>query len=81
MFPFDSPENIRKPVNVALERNTSQNVFNYSIDELTEAECLLETSNDTEINWEPNTCEIIEALEEKEKTESEEERKTLPMII
>ena len=39
-----------------------------------EAESLLKTGNDAEINWEANVCDIIEALEEKEKAESEEER-------
>ena len=39
-----------------------------------EAESLLKTSDDAEINWEANACDIIEALEEKEKAESEEER-------
>ena len=41
---------------------------------LIEAESSLETSDDARINWEVNTCDITEALEEKEKTESEEER-------
>ena len=39
-----------------------------------EAESLLKTSDDAEINWEANACDIIEALEEKEKAVSEEER-------
>ena len=39
-----------------------------------EAESLLKTSDDAEINWEANACDIIEALDEKEKAESEEER-------
>ena len=49
-------------------------VLNHSIHELTEAESLLKTSDDAEINWGANTCDIIEALEEKEKAESKEER-------
>ena len=49
-------------------------VPNYSINELIKAESLLKTSDDAEINWEANTCDIIEAFEEKEKAESEEER-------
>ena len=48
-------------------------VPNYSINELIKAESLLKTSDDAEINWEANACDIIEALEEKEKAESEEE--------
>ena len=47
---------------------------NYSINELIKAESLLKTSDDAEINWEANICGIIEALDEKEKAESEEER-------
>ena len=39
-----------------------------------EAECLLKTSDDAEINWKANACDITEALKEKEKAESEEER-------
>ena len=39
-----------------------------------EAESLLKTSDDAEINWEANTCDIVEVLDEKEKAESEEER-------
>ena len=38
------------------------------------AESSLETSADAKLNWEANRYNIIEALEEKEKTESEEER-------
>ena len=49
-------------------------VLNHSIDELIEAESLLKTSDDAEINWEANARDIIEALEEKEKAELEEER-------
>ena len=49
-------------------------VLNYSIYELIKAESLLKTSDDAEINWEANTCDITEALEEKEKAESKEER-------
>ena len=52
----------------------AKKVLNQSIDELIEAESLLKTSDDAEINWETNACDIIEALEEKEKAESEEER-------
>ena len=52
----------------------AKKVLNHSIDELIEAESLLKTSDDAEINWEANACDIIEALEEKEKAESEEER-------
>ena len=48
--------------------------FNHSISELIEAESLLKTSDDAEINWEANACDIIKALEEKEKAELEEER-------
>ena len=40
-----------------------------------EAESLPKTSDDAEINCEANACDIIEALDEKEKSESEEERK------
>ena len=39
-----------------------------------EAESLLKTSHDAEINWEANAWDIVEALEEKEKGQSEEER-------
>ena len=39
-----------------------------------EAESLLKTSDDAKTKWEGNECDIIEALEEKEKAESEEER-------
>ena len=46
-----------------------------------EAESLLKTSDDAKTKWEGNECDIIEALEEKEKAESEEERWMLPMII
>ena len=49
-------------------------VLNHSIYELIEAESLLKTSDDAEINWEANACDIIEALDEKEKAESEEVR-------
>ena len=49
-------------------------VFNYSINELIEAESLLEITDDAKINWEAITFDIIEALEEKEKAESENER-------
>ena len=52
----------------------AKKVLNHSIDELIEAESLLKTSDDAEINWETNACDIIEALGEKEKAESEEER-------
>ena len=52
----------------------AKKVLNHSIDELIEAESLLKTSDDAEINWEANTCDIIEAIEEKEKAKSEEER-------
>ena len=38
------------------------------------AESLLKTIDDVETNWEANACDIIEALEEKEKAESEEEK-------
>ena len=37
-----------------------------------EAESLLKTSDDAKTKWEGNECDIIEALEEKEKAESEE---------
>ena len=53
----------------------AEKVLNHSIYELIEAESLLKTSDDVEINWEANACDIIEALEEKEKAESEEEGK------
>ena len=43
----------------------AEKVLNHSICELIEAESLLKTSDDTEINWEANACDIIEALEEK----------------
>ena len=49
-------------------------VLNHSINELIKAESLLKTSDDAEINWEANTCDIVEVLDEKEKAESEEER-------
>ena len=52
----------------------AKKVLNHSIDELIEAESLLKTSDDAQINWEANAWDIIEALEEKEKAESEEER-------
>ena len=47
-------------------------VLNHSIDELIEVESLLKTSDDAEINWEGNACDIIETLKEKEKTQSGE---------
>ena len=53
-------------------------VLNQSIDELIEAESLLKTSDDPEINWEANTCDIIETLKENEKAESEEEKEDPP---
>ena len=34
----------------------------------------MKTSDDAKINWGANACDIIEALDEKEKAESEEER-------
>ena len=37
-----------------------------------EAESLLKISDDAEINWEANAWDIIEALKEKEKAQSEE---------
>ena len=43
----------------------AKRVLNHSINELIEAESLLKTSDDAEINWEANVCDIIEALEEK----------------
>ena len=49
-------------------------VFNHSIHTFITAESLLKTSADAEINWEANRCNIFEALEEKDKRESEEER-------
>ena len=52
----------------------AKKVLNHSINELIEAESLLKTSDDAEINWKANACDIIKALEEKEKAESEEER-------
>ena len=53
----------------------AKKVLNHSIDELIEAESLPKTSDDAEINCEANACDIIEALDEKEKAESEEARK------
>ena len=41
----------------------AEKVFNHSINELIEAESFLKTSDDAEINWEANACDIIEALE------------------
>ena len=38
------------------------------------AESLPKTSDDAEINWGANACDINEALEQKEKAESEEEK-------
>ena len=52
----------------------AKKVLNHSVDELIQAESLLKTSDDAEIIWEANACDIIEALEEKEKAKSEEER-------
>ena len=52
----------------------AKKVLNHSIDELIKAESLLKTSDDAQINWEANACDIIEALKEKEKAEPEEER-------
>ena len=52
----------------------AKKVLNHSIDELIKAESLLKTSDDAQINWEANACDIIEALKEKEKEEPEEER-------
>ena len=51
----------------------AKKVLNHSVDKLIKAESLLKTSDDAEINWEANAYDIIEALEEKEKAESEEE--------
>ena len=51
----------------------TKKVLNHSIDELIEAESLLKTSDDPKINWETNSCDIIEALE-MEKAESDEEK-------
>ena len=53
----------------------AKKVVNHLIDELIKAESLVKTSDDAEINWEANACDIIEALGEKEKAESKEERK------
>ena len=58
-----------------IDFNLVPKVLNHSIRELIGAETLLKTSDDAEINWEANACDIIEALEEKEKAELEEERK------
>ena len=52
----------------------AKKILNHSINELIEAESLLKTSDDAEVKWEANACDIIETLEEKEKAESEEER-------
>ena len=52
----------------------AKKVLIHSMDELIEAESLVKTSDDAEINWEANVCDIIEALEENEKVESEKER-------
>ena len=52
----------------------AKKVVNHSINELIEAESLLLASDDAEINWERNTCDIMEAFDEKEKAESEGER-------
>ena len=52
----------------------AKKVLNHSVDEFIEAESLPKTSDDAEINWEANACDIIEALEEKKKAYSEEER-------
>ena len=52
----------------------AKKVVNHSINELIEAESLLPASDDAEINWERNTCDIMEAFDEKEKSESEGER-------
>ena len=49
-------------------------VVNHSINELIEAESLLKASDDAEINWDRNACDIIEAFDEKEKVESEKNR-------
>ena len=49
-------------------------VLNHSINELTEAENLLETSDNTKIDWQANACDLFDALEEKKKAESKEER-------
>ena len=35
---------------------------------------MLKASDDGEMNWEANACDIVEVLEEKEKAESGEER-------
>ena len=42
---------------------------------LIEVESLLKTIDDAEIKWEGNACDIIDALEEKEKAESVKERR------
>ena len=52
----------------------AKKVLNHSFNELLKAESLLKTGDDAKINWEANACDIIEALNEKEKAESEEER-------
>ena len=51
----------------------AKKVFNHTIDELIEAEKTLETSDETEINWDENACDIVGILEENEKDESEDE--------
>ena len=37
----------------------AKKVVNHLIDELIKAESLVKTSDDAEINWEANTCDII----------------------
>lgn len=52
----------------------AKKVLNHSINELIEAEILLKTSDDAEKNWVTNACDIVKALEEKVKVESEQEQ-------
>ena len=52
----------------------AKKVLIHSMDEMIEAESLVKTRDDAEINWEANACDIIEALDENEKAESEKER-------
>ena len=57
----------------------AEELFGAILDELRES--LLKTSDDAEINWEANACDIIEALVEKEKADQRKKGRILPMII
>ena len=51
------------------------------MNELIEAESLLNTSDDAEINWEGNACDTLKLLKKKKKQNQQKKGGMLPMII